>query len=74
MKTILTPAIHFNKANFYSDDNHILKNITGSFYEGTITTLVGPSGAGKTTLLKLCNGLYLQFQGKFLLKIKNSYI
>ncbi|MFD3449683.1 phosphate ABC transporter ATP-binding protein [Microbacteriaceae bacterium 4G12] len=42
----------------YSDGNApILKNITGSFTESKITTLVGPSGAGKTTLFKLCNGL-----------------
>ena len=34
-----------------------MKNITGSFPEGKITTITGPSGAGKSTLLKLCNGL-----------------
>lgn len=70
MTAILTPAIHFNKVNFYSDDNHILKNITGSFYEGTITTLVGPSGAGKTTLLKLCNGLLSPDSGEIYIKDK----
>ncbi|WP_449540331.1 ABC transporter ATP-binding protein [Ferdinandcohnia sp. Marseille-Q9671] len=53
----LNRAIHFSNVNYSSDDKHILKNITGSFYEGTITSLVGPSGAGKSTLLKLCNGL-----------------
>lgn len=51
------PAIHFNNVNYSANDHKILKEITGSFPEGSITTLVGPSGAGKTTLLKLCNGL-----------------
>lgn len=51
------PAIHFNEVNYSVDNIHILKGITGSFPQGKITTLVGPSGAGKTTLLKLCNGL-----------------
>lgn len=43
----------------YYSDGHvpILKDISGSFLKGKITTLVGPSGAGKTTLFKLCNGL-----------------
>jgi putative ABC transport system ATP-binding protein len=70
METSLAPAIHFNKVNFYSEDNHILKNITGSFFEGTITTLVGPSGAGKTTLLKLCNGLISPNSGEIYIKDK----
>jgi len=55
--TAIKTAIHFHNVNYYRKDEHILKNITGSFHEGTITTIVGPSGAGKTTLLKLCNGL-----------------
>lgn len=51
------PALHFNHVSYTIGENQILRNITGSFPEGAITTLVGPSGAGKTTLLKLCNGL-----------------
>lgn len=50
-------AIQFNDVHYRIDNLPILKQITGSFYEGEITTLVGPSGAGKTTLLKLCNRL-----------------
>ncbi|THE13617.1 phosphate ABC transporter ATP-binding protein [Bacillus timonensis] len=67
----LKPAIHFNRVDFHADNKHILKNITGSFYEGTITTLVGPSGAGKTTLLKLCNGLLSPSSGEMYVKEKN---
>ncbi|EKN69936.1 phosphate import ATP-binding protein pstB 1 [Neobacillus bataviensis LMG 21833] len=51
------PAVHFRDVYYSVDNRPILKEITGSFPEGKITTLVGPSGAGKTTLLKLCNGL-----------------
>lgn len=51
------PAIHFKHVDYSIGNLHILKDITGSFPAGKITTLVGPSGAGKTTLLKLCNGL-----------------
>ncbi len=67
----LSPAIHFNRVHFRADDKHILKNITGSFYEGTITSLVGPSGAGKSTLLKLCNGLLSPSSGEIYVKDKN---
>lgn len=50
-------AIQFNKVNYSAGDTPILKNITGVFRKGKITTLIGPSGSGKTTLFKLCNGL-----------------
>ncbi|MED4202493.1 phosphate ABC transporter ATP-binding protein [Neobacillus mesonae] len=53
----MKPAIQFNNVNYSIEDHPILRNISGAFYDGEITTLVGPSGAGKTTLLKLCNGL-----------------
>ncbi|GIN19674.1 ABC transporter ATP-binding protein [Siminovitchia fordii] len=51
------PAIHFSGVDYSIDGTTILKGVTGSFPDGKITTLAGPSGAGKTTLLKLCNGL-----------------
>ena len=63
MSNFYKPALHFHDANYSIGDVHILKNITGSFPEGKITTLVGPSGAGKTTLLKLCNGLISSTSG-----------
>lgn len=37
--------------------NKILKNISFTFKEGEILTLLGPSGAGKTTILRILNGL-----------------
>jgi len=63
-------AVTFNHVNYSVDGNHILKNITESFPEAAITTLVGPSGAGKTTLLKLCNGLLSPDSGEIYIKDK----
>lgn len=62
------PAVHFNGVDYSAGDTPILKEITGSFPQGKITTLVGPSGAGKTTLLKLCNGLLSPDSGDIYIK------
>ncbi|WP_312471626.1 phosphate ABC transporter ATP-binding protein [Neobacillus sp.] len=70
MITDYKPAVNFNHINYSVDGIHILKNITESFPEGKITTLVGPSGAGKTTLLKLCNGLLSPDTGEIYIKGK----
>jgi putative ABC transport system ATP-binding protein len=64
-------AIVFQDINYSVDELHILKNITGSFPEGKITTLVGPSGAGKSTLFTLCNGLRSPDSGEILIKGKS---
>jgi putative ABC transport system ATP-binding protein len=61
-------AIQFERVDYSIQDVHILREITGSFPEGKITTLVGPSGAGKTTLLKLCNSLLTPGSGEILIK------
>lgn len=62
--------IRFEHMYYSSDDVPILKDISGSFIEGKITTLVGPSGAGKTTLFKLCNGLISPDSGEIFIKGK----
>ncbi|GGB34204.1 ATP-binding cassette domain-containing protein [Virgibacillus dakarensis] len=68
-------AIRFEQVHYTVDSLHILKNITGSFPKGEITTLVGPSGAGKTTLFRLCNGLKSPSSGEIYIhgKTINSY-
>ncbi len=57
-------AIRFENVHFKVDELSILDNISGTFQEGKITTLVGPSGAGKSTLLKMCNGLISPTSGE----------
>ncbi|MUK89359.1 ATP-binding cassette domain-containing protein [Ornithinibacillus sp. L9] len=71
MDTTTKPAVEFRNVNYSADELHILKNITGTFPEGKITTLVGPSGAGKSTLFKLCNGLRSPQSGDILIKNKS---
>lgn len=56
-------VLELQNVSFTIDHTTILKNITGRFHKGKITTLVGPSGAGKTTLLKLCNNLLTPTSG-----------
>lgn len=70
MSNYYKPALHFHDVNYSIGNVHILKNITGSFPKGKITTLVGPSGAGKTTLLKLCNGLISSTSGDIFIQDK----
>ncbi|WP_040229040.1 ABC transporter ATP-binding protein [Bhargavaea cecembensis] len=61
------PAIHFRQVSYSAGNKKIIKEVTGSFPAGKITTLVGPSGAGKTTVLKLCNGLLSPSAGEILI-------
>ncbi|QCR33918.1 ATP-binding cassette domain-containing protein [Lysinibacillus sp. SGAir0095] len=64
MKETFTSAIHFENVSYQVNQMSILDNISGTFYKGKITTLVGPSGAGKTTLLKMCNALISPTSGE----------
>lgn len=68
MNKDLSSAIHFHNVNYHADGMHIIKNITGSFPQGKITTLVGPSGAGKSTLFRLCNNLRTVNSGEIYLQ------
>lgn len=48
----------------YKDSGkQVLQNITGEFYSGEITALVGRNGIGKTTLARIIAGLYKQDSG-----------
>lgn len=50
MKLIVTEDV-----NAYYGDNHVLKNISLSISENTVTAFIGPSGCGKTTFLRTLN-------------------
>jgi len=45
-------------------DLHVLKGVTLSVAEGTVTALIGPSGSGKSTLLRCVNLLELPQSGR----------
>src|SRR5215213_1896572 len=45
-----------------------LNNISLSFPEGELTSLLGPSGCGKTTLLKIIAGLLQPTNGEVLVR------
>jgi len=66
----LTAAIQLKRVSYSDDDFQIIKDVTGKFFEGKITTLVGPSGAGKTTLFRLCNGLIPTDSGEIYIRGK----
>jgi cystine transport system ATP-binding protein len=44
-------------------DNHVLRDISLTLREGTVTALVGPSGGGKSTLLRCVNLLEIPTSG-----------
>ena len=44
-------------------DNHVLRDISLTLSEGTVTALVGPSGGGKSTLLRCINLLEVPTSG-----------
>lgn len=70
MTTEFEPIITFKNVTFSDRNVPIIKNISGSFAKGKITTLVGPSGAGKTTLFRLCNGLISPDSGQIIINDK----
>jgi L-cystine transport system ATP-binding protein len=45
-------------------DNVVLKDVSVTFAEGSVTALVGPSGGGKSTLLRCINHLEIPTSGR----------
>ena len=50
--------------NFYYGQNHALKEVTLSLFEGQVTAFIGPSGCGKSTLLRVLNRMYDLYPGQ----------
>jgi putative ABC transport system ATP-binding protein len=59
-------ALQFQHVIYSDGATPIIRDVTGFFPKGKITTLVGPSGAGKTTLFRLCNGLISPDSGEII--------
>lgn len=70
--------IEAKNVNAYYGDNHVLKNITMSMKENTVTAFIGPSGCGKSTFLRSLNRMndYIdtfRIEGEILLEGKDIY-
>lgn len=74
----LKPHIVVENLNLYIQDNHILKDITLTIPDKSITCIIGPSGCGKTTLLRSFNRLHddsvdVKITGRFFVDGENIY-
>lgn len=74
----LNPHIVVEHLNLYIQDNHILKDITMTIPDKSITCIIGPSGCGKTTLLRSFNRLHddsvdVKISGKLLVDGEDIY-
>jgi phosphate transport system ATP-binding protein len=62
----------------YFGDNHVVKDVTLSFPEKMVTTIMGPSGCGKTTLIRCFNRMHelipdAKVEGKVFLREEDIY-
>lgn len=53
----MTPVFTFSNLKCCYGKKTVLKNISSSIYEGTLTSLIGPNGSGKSTMLRTLAGL-----------------
>ena len=70
--------IEAKNVDVYYGDNHVLKDITMSIKENTVTAFIGPSGCGKSTFLRTLNRMndYIESfrkKGKVLIDGKEIY-
>jgi len=70
--------IEAKNVNVYYGDNHVLKDITLSIKENTVTAFIGPSGCGKSTFLRTLNRMndYIEGfrkKGKILIEEEDIY-
>ena len=72
------PHLIVNHLNVSIQGNHILKNVSLTIPDKSITCIIGPSGCGKTTLLRSFNRLHdesgdVKVTGEMLLDGENIY-
>jgi phosphate transport system ATP-binding protein len=70
--------IDVDEVNVYYGENHVLKDISLSIKENTVTAFIGPSGCGKSTFLRTLNRMndYIdtfRLDGKIEIDGKNIY-
>lgn len=75
MSALLSSKIQVDKIWFqYRTGGWILKDVSLSIKEGTITAFMGESGSGKTTLLKILGGFLKPQQGRVIMPGRAGYI
>ena len=77
-KVINNQSIRIEKLNVYIEDQHILKDISLTIPEKSITCIIGPSGCGKSTFLKTLNRMHdetpeVKISGKIYVDDENIY-
>ena len=56
---------------FFSDEKHVLKNLSLTVNKGDFITIIGSNGAGKSTLFNVIAGTYKASSGNIIYKMKN---
>jgi len=57
------PPVQITGLHKYFGENHVLRDIDLTVYEGEVVCIIGPSGSGKSTLLRCINLLEQPTQG-----------
>lgn len=70
--------VEASKVNAFYGTNHVIKNLTISIQQNSVTAFIGPSGCGKSTFLRLLNRMNdfiptFRLEGKIFIEGKNIY-
>ncbi len=73
-----TPKLYAEDVNLYYGKHHALKNVSLSFPDRQVTSLIGPSGCGKSTFLRTLNRMNdligsVKITGSVVFEGKNIY-
>ncbi len=59
----MKPALTLQNISVHYGARHALQNVSGVFYQGSLTAVAGPNGSGKSTLLKAIAGVIAPTSG-----------
>ncbi|NLJ08583.1 MAG: ATP-binding cassette domain-containing protein, partial [Sphingobacteriales bacterium] len=70
--------VEASKVNVFYGTNHVIKNLSISIQQNSVTAFIGPSGCGKSTFLRLLNRMNdfiptFRLEGKIFIEGKNIY-
>lgn len=63
VSVMTTPVIEFDQVSLGWGGRVAVRDVSGSFKQGSLTAIVGPNGAGKSTLVKGITGLISPLRG-----------